>query len=156
MMVNKMTDTKSSSDVEKIEALIKKSFVCRLGINHGKTPYVIPLSFGYYDNTLYFHSGAKGQKLNLLKNDPHVCFEFDQITEVTEAKNPCSWDIKYQSIIGNGKAVFIENTQDKIKALRVIISQYTERQMNIPETQAKAIVVFQVVIDNMSFKQNPA
>jgi uncharacterized protein len=60
-----MTDNKSSSDLVKIEALIKNSIVCRLGINHGKTPYVVPLSFGYRDNTLYFHSRSKGIKFFL-------------------------------------------------------------------------------------------
>lgn len=151
-----MTVNKSSSDLKKIEALIKESLVCRLGINHGKTPYVIPLSFGYLNNTLYFHSGPEGQKLNLLKTDPNVCFEFDRISEVIEAKNPCSWDMNYQSIIGTGKVEFIEKMEDKIKALKIIILQYTDRQMKIPEAQATAIIVFQVTIDNMTFKQNLA
>lgn len=148
-------ENKSFSNLEEIETLIKKSMVCRLGINHGKTPYVVPLSFGYSNKTLYFHSGPGGQKLDLLKTDPHVGFEFDQITEVVEDKNPCSWDIRYQSIIGFGKAVFIEKTEDKIKALKVIISQYTDKPMNIQEDQVKATVVFKIAIDNMTFKQNP-
>ncbi len=151
-----MADIKSSSDLEKIEALIKKSIVCRLGINNGKTPYVVPLSFGYRDNTLYFHSGPKGKKLNLLRTDPNVCFEIDRITQIMESDNPCSWDIKYQSIIGNGQAEFIENTQDKIKALKAIISQYTDRRLNIPEAMARSTVVFKIAIDNVTFKQNPA
>jgi len=151
-----MTVNKSFSDLKKIEALIKESLVCRLGINHGKTSYVIPLSFGYRDNTLYFHSGPEGKKLNLIKTDPNVCFEFDRITEVLEDKNPCSWDMKYQSIIGTGKVEFIEKMEDKIKALKIIILQYTDRQMEIPEAQATATTVFQIAIDNMTFKQNLA
>ena len=151
-----MTDNQSSSDLEKIEALIKNSIVCRLGINHGKTPYVVPLSFGYNNNTLYFHSGPKGKKLGLLRAGPCVCFEFDRVTQVIEAKNPCSWDMKFQSIIGTGKIEFIEKIEDKIKALKIIISQYTDRQMKIPEAQFKATIVFQLAIDNMTFKQNSA
>lgn len=147
---------KPSSNLEKIEALIKKSMVCRLGINHCKIPYVIPLSFGYRDNTLYFHSGSKGKKLELLRANPNVCFEFDQIKEVMEAENPCSWDIKYQSIIGSGKAFFIEDPKNKINALKIIIAQYTDKQMKIPEAQAKATVVFKIAIDKLTFKQNPA
>ena len=146
----------SASDLEKIERLLKKSIVCRLGINHGKTPYIIPLSFGYRDKTLYFHSGPKGKKLNLLKTDPNVCFECDQVSQVMEADNPCSWDFEYQSAIGSGKAVFIEDTEDKIKALKAIVSQYTDKQMDIPKAQAKATVVFKVEIDQVTFKQNSA
>ncbi len=154
MEKRKMENT-SFSDIEDIEAVIKKSIVCRLGINHGKTPYVVPLSFGYCNKTLYFHSGPGGQKLGLLKADPHVGFEFDRITEVVGATDPCSWDINYQSIIGFGKAEFIENTEEKIKALEVIISQYTDRPMTITDARVKATVVFKIAIDHMTFKRNP-
>lgn len=150
-----MAGKQPCADLEKIEALIHKAMICRLGINHGKTPYVVPLCFGYRDNTLYFHSGPEGKKLNLLKTDQNVCFEFDRITEVIENKNPCFWDVKYQSVIGYGKAKFIENLKEKMAALEIIISQYTDRRLKIEKPRAKATVVFQVVIDNMTFKQNP-
>ncbi len=150
-----MEDKKSLSDLEKIEALIKDSKVCRLGINQGKAPYIVPLSFGYRDNTIYFHSGPKGNKLDLLRANPNVCFEFDRVTEVIEAQDPCSWDMMYQSIIGIGTVEFIEETENKIKALKTIISQYSDRQMDIPQVKAKAVVVFQVNIENMTFKQGP-
>lgn len=151
-----MKDPALFPDLEKIEFLIKKSTVCRLGINTDKTPYIVPLSFGYHAHTLYFHSGSKGKKLELLKENPDVCFEFDLVTEVMKAENPCAWDIKYESIIGIGKAVFIEDAGEKIEALKMIISQYTDRQMNIAQTQAKETVVFKVIIDKMTFRQNPA
>ncbi|MBT4873688.1 MAG: pyridoxamine 5'-phosphate oxidase family protein [Desulfobacula sp.] len=150
-----MENKKSLLDLEKIEALIKDSIVCRLGINQDKTPYIVPLSFGYRDNTLYFHSGHKGNKLDLLRADPNVCFEFDRVTEVIEAQDPCSWNMMYQSIIGIGKVAFIDETENKIKALKTIISQYSDRQMDIPQVKAKAAVVFQVNIENMTFKQGP-
>lgn len=141
--------------MEKIEALLKKSIVCRLGINDGSGPYIVPLSFGYRNHTLYFHSGAKGKKLDLLKADPNVCFEFDRIEAVVAAKNPCDWDIRYQSIIGTGKAEFIEKAEEKKEALKIIISQYSESQVDIPETRVKAAVVFKVAIESMTFKENP-
>jgi nitroimidazol reductase NimA-like FMN-containing flavoprotein (pyridoxamine 5'-phosphate oxidase superfamily) len=61
----------------------------------------------------------------------------------------------YQSIIGIGKVAFIDETENKIKALKTIISQYSDRQMDIPQVKAKAAVVFQVNIENMTFKQGP-
>lgn len=151
-----MEDKKSFSDIEKIETLIKNSIVCRLGINQGKAPYIVPLNFGYSDNIIYFHSGPKGNKLDLLRADPNVCFEFDQISDVIESQEPCSWNMKYQSIIGKGKVEFIEKIEKKTKALEIIISQYSDRQMDIPQVKAKAAVVFKVNIENMTFKQGPA
>ena len=143
-----------SSNMEQIEALLKKSVVCRLGMNHSKHPYVVPMSFGYQDNTLYFHSGASGKKLALLKSNPNVCFEFDTVTDISKADNPCSWNFKYQSVLGTGTVKFIDDTKDKIDALKVIVAQYSDREMDISESRAEATVVFKVAIDTMTFKQN--
>ena len=149
-----MADHTTPSETEKIESLIKRSIVCRLGISDGKVPYVIPLSFGYRDRTLYFHSGTKGKKLALLRANPQVGFEFDTVEAVMEAESPCSWDMRYESIVGTGRVEFIEDTEDRIKALQVIVSQYTDRPLGIPDARAKSTVVFKVVIDNMAYKRN--
>ena len=50
-----------------IESIIHHSLVCRLGLTDGDTPYVIPLNFGYRENALYFHTGHKGKKIEILK-----------------------------------------------------------------------------------------
>lgn len=149
-----MIKNKEFSNQSDINAIINNVKVCRLGMNNGKTPYIVPICFGYHNNVLYFHSAPKGQKLDLLRSDPNICFEFDVVAGVVEAKDPCSWDMKYQSIIGFGKAVFIEDQDDKIKALGIIISQYTDKQMQIPATKAKATVVFKVEIETMTIRQN--
>ncbi|OQY42446.1 MAG: pyridoxamine 5'-phosphate oxidase, partial [Desulfobacteraceae bacterium 4572_87] len=40
---------------KEIESTILAAKVCRLGFSDGNQPYIIPMSFGYRDNTLYFH-----------------------------------------------------------------------------------------------------
>ena len=40
-------------------------------------PYIVPLNFGFSDDSLYFHSAHKGRKIDILKKNPRVCFEFD-------------------------------------------------------------------------------
>jgi hypothetical protein len=39
------------SDESGIKAIITKAVVCRLGIVNGNNPYVVPLCFGYPDET---------------------------------------------------------------------------------------------------------
>ena len=60
----------------------------------------------------------------LLKK-PNVCFEFDLITEPKESEEPCSWGMKYHSVIGFGKAIFIEELDEKRKAMDIIMAPYT-------------------------------
>ncbi|PID57865.1 hypothetical protein CSB45_06515 [candidate division KSB3 bacterium] len=68
---------KEICDIQQIEAIITASTVCRLGLClHGR-PYVVPLNFGYNDRTIYLHSAQKGKKLDILRQNPRVCVEFD-------------------------------------------------------------------------------
>jgi nitroimidazol reductase NimA-like FMN-containing flavoprotein (pyridoxamine 5'-phosphate oxidase superfamily) len=145
---------KEISDEFGIKAVIEKAKVCRLGMIDGNKPYIMPLCFGYHDNVLYFHSSLKGRKIESIRKNPNVCFEFDLITEPIESENACEWSMKYQSVIGSGKAVFIESPDEKRKALSVIMAQYSDRIFRFSENKLKATAVIKVKIESMTGKQS--
>jgi len=137
-----------------IRAVIEKATVCRLGMVDGNRPYIVPVCFGYHDNVLYFHSASKGRKIDLLRKNPNVCIEFDLLAEPIESENACDWSMRYQSVIGFGKAVFIEDLDEKRKALGIIMAQYTDREFQFPEKMLKATRVFRVEIEQVTGKQS--
>jgi nitroimidazol reductase NimA-like FMN-containing flavoprotein (pyridoxamine 5'-phosphate oxidase superfamily) len=137
-----------------IEGIIKRSKACRLAMIHGDKPYIVPLCFGYRDNVLYFHGSLNGHKIDLIRKNPNVCFEFDLITEPIEGESACSWSMKYQSVVGFGKAAFLEHMDDKIEALNIIMSQYSDRAHRFPENKLEATAVFKVEIESMTGKQS--
>jgi nitroimidazol reductase NimA-like FMN-containing flavoprotein (pyridoxamine 5'-phosphate oxidase superfamily) len=145
---------KEISDESGIKAIIKQSNVCRLGMVNGSKPYIVPLCFGYQDNTLYFHGALEGRKIDLLRKNPNVCFEFDLGAETIESENACDWSAKYQSVIGFGKAVFIESVDEKRKALGIIMGQYSDRTFEFPENKLKATAVIKVEIDSITGKSS--
>ena len=145
---------KGISDKSDIKAIIKKAKVCRLGMVNGNKPYIVPLCFGYSDNTLYFHGSLKGKKIDLIRENPNVCFEFDLLTEAIESENACDWSMKYQSVIGFGKAVFIEGSDEKRNAVRIIMGQYSELPFQFPENKLKATAVIKVEIESLTGKQS--
>ena len=145
---------KEISDKPGIEKIIKNAKVCRLGMVHENKPYIVPLCFGYQDNTLYFHSPLKGQKIDCIQSNSNVCLEFDLIAEPKESEDPCSWSMKYQSVIGFGKAIFIEGADEKRKAFRLIMAQYSDQQFQFPENKVKVTAVFKVEIESMTGKQS--
>jgi nitroimidazol reductase NimA-like FMN-containing flavoprotein (pyridoxamine 5'-phosphate oxidase superfamily) len=145
---------KEINDLMTIQTIIKESAVCRLAMTDGEKPYLIPLCFGFQDNTLFFHSARKGLKLDMLEKNPNVCFEFDAVQEVIGSDEPCSWSMKYQSVVGFGKAAFIEEMEEKQKALGIITSQYSDKQFQYPENKVNGTAVFKVEIDSMTGKQS--
>ncbi len=145
---------KEISDVSEIEAIIAQTNVCRLSMVDGNKPYIVPLCFGYKDNTLYFHGFLKGRKIDILQENPNVCFEFDIVIESIQSENACDWSMKYQSVIGFGKAVILENADEKHKALGVITTQYSGNQLEFPEKRLNAMAIIKVEIESMTGKQS--
>ena len=143
---------KEITDRDEIEAIINQSQVCRLAMVDGGCPYVVPLCFGYEDNKLYFHSANKGKKLNILRRNPNVCFEFDIDCNARTAENACDWGMQYKSVIGYGKASFIESDTSRREALDIIMRQYGGKEGSYPDAKVKNTVIFKVDIDNMNGK----
>jgi len=140
--------------VSAIEAIIKKALICRLGLSDGENPYIVPLSFGYKDKTLYFHSAAKGKKIDIIRKNPRVCFEIEINSEIIKAEGACKWGMRYQSVIGYGKAVLLQNTDEKREALKVIMSQYSDRQYHFVDKEIQKAAVIKLEIGDMTGKQS--
>lgn len=145
---------KAVSDASGIDAIIQKATVCRLGMVDGNRPYVVPLNFGYRGNTLYFHGALKGRKIDILKENPNVCVEFDIAVEAIEDADACSWSMKFQSVIGFGKASMVEGLEPKRQALGIIMAHYSDNTFEFPENKVNATVVIKVEIEEMTGKQS--
>lgn len=142
------------TDIALIEDVIRNSLVCRLGMSRNDQPYVVPLCFAYSDNTLYFHSAGEGLKLEILQQNPNVCFEFDIDHEVVLAEKPCKWSMKYRSVIGFGKSSLVENLEEKKKGLDAIMQQYSDKSFEYVETAIDSTVIIKVVIESMTGKKS--
>jgi hypothetical protein len=137
-----------------MQAIIRRSLVCRIGLSDGDRPYVVPLSFGYENNTLYFHGGAGGRKVQMLRKNNAVCFEFDVDVEMSPSDQPCSCGLKYRSILGYGKAFFIEEPAEKQQALSAIMGHYGGTNFQFSDDVVRRTTVFRVEIESMTGKES--
>jgi len=145
---------KEITDESAMEAIIHASLVCRLALSDGNQPYIVPLCFGYQDRTLYFHSALEGKKIDILKKNNRICFEFDVNSEIIKAEKACKWGMKYQSVIGFGKAVLVENIAEKKKALNIIMNHYSDRDFQFTDKAIKKIAVIKIEIEGMTGKHS--
>ena len=140
-------------DREAIEEIIRKATVCRLGLSDGGRPYVVPLSFGYADNCVYFHSALEGRKIEVLKGNPNVCFEVDLAEEYVEAEVPCDWTVTYRSVIGFGTAQLLDSEEEKRRALDVILAHYSDGEYEYPDGALDKVAAVRVDVELMTGKQ---
>jgi nitroimidazol reductase NimA-like FMN-containing flavoprotein (pyridoxamine 5'-phosphate oxidase superfamily) len=146
---------KEITDKSEIESIIRKSLVCRLGIADEGLPYIVPFCFGYDNGALYFHSAKEGRKIEMLEKNNQVCFEFDIAPEVQPGgRTACKWGMKYRSVIGFGKALFIEDPEERRKALDIIMRQYADGNFEYSEKSFEKALVIKVEIENMAGKKS--
>jgi nitroimidazol reductase NimA-like FMN-containing flavoprotein (pyridoxamine 5'-phosphate oxidase superfamily) len=139
-----------------IDAVIRESRVCRLGLADANEPYVVPLCFGYDGGTLYFHGEAVGRKLDIIKSNDRACVEFDVVEGMLEASRACSWGIAYRSVIAFGKVRIIEDLEGKRRALARIMEQYSDAPHDFPEESVRRTTIIAVDIERLSGKCSPA
>ncbi len=145
---------KEIKEKEAMESIIRRSLICRLGLADGDQPYVVPLCFGHEDNTIYFHGALQGRKIDIIRKNTNVCCEFEAEAEVMPAEEGCQWSVKYQSVIVFGKATVVESIEEKIRALAVILRQYSNEEFQFPRDTVERIAVIKVDIESMTGKQS--
>lgn len=146
---------KEITDKREMESIIQKAIVCRIALSDNNMPYVIPVNFGYKDDCLYFHSATEGKKIDILKKNNNVCFEVDIDHEIIEHTSPCSFGMKFLSVIGFGTADIIDEIEKKKEALRVIMDHYAfDNDFEFRERMLNRVVVFQVKINSMTGKKS--
>ena len=145
---------KEITDINEIESIIQKSQVCRLAVADEGLPYIVPLCFGYKNKMLYFHSAKEGQKIDILRRNRQVCFEFDIDARVRSGKTACAWGMGYKSVIGYGTASLVEDPEEKQKALDIIMRQYSEGEFEYSAKNLAEMLVIKVDVSAMTGKKS--
>jgi uncharacterized protein len=120
-------DERKISEFQLIEEIIMKADVCRIAIANNNIPYMVTMNFGYDPTgggTIYFHCANEGRKLEMIKNNNHVCFEMDTDHTIYQGEKGCDWGMKYKSIVGYGDISFVTENEERIRGLNCIMSHY--------------------------------
>jgi len=140
------------SDMEKI---IKGSLVCHLAFAKDNIPYLVPISFGYDGSCLYFHTAKEGKKIDFIKANNQVCFEFDiNVKTIGHETIACKWATTYQSIIGYGRMIEITDFNEAAYALNQIMIQYSGKEWELTEKMLNTVKMWKIEIEEMTGKES--
>lgn len=70
--------------------ILQSQFIGRLGCHSNGETYIVPVNYVYYDNAIYSHS-SEGKKLEMLRANPEVCFQVDDIDNMFKWKSTILW-----------------------------------------------------------------
>lgn len=81
-----------------IEDLLTKQVTGRLGCHANGITYIVPINYFYRNPYIFAHS-AGGQKIDMMRKNPKVCFQVDEIESVFRWKSVIAWG-KFEEITG--------------------------------------------------------
>jgi nitroimidazol reductase NimA-like FMN-containing flavoprotein (pyridoxamine 5'-phosphate oxidase superfamily) len=143
------------TDQKEIDAIINRCQVCRLAMYDGEESYIVPMSFGYANKTVYFHGARVGRKIDILTAFPEVCVEFDRALDmVTDEETACRWSQKFESVIAWGRAELLSQAEEKREAFNIIMGHYADRKKwTYEDTLIARTEVIKIPLHRMTAKQ---
>lgn len=75
---------------KEIVDLLESQFIGRLGCHLNDETYIVPINYVYQNNAIYAHSG-EGKKIEMLRKNPRVCFQVDEIESMFKWKSVILW-----------------------------------------------------------------
>jgi uncharacterized protein len=81
-----------------IERVLRAQVLGRIGCHAAGRTYVVPVSYVYADGAVYAHSGG-GLKIQMMRQNPEVCFEVDQVEDLVNWTSAICWGT-YEELTG--------------------------------------------------------
>lgn len=78
-MIGKLTN-------EQMQEVLKENVLGRIACTDGTKTYIVPVNYVYDGNSLIFHS-LPGMKIDMMRKNPEVCFEVDEMKSFTSWKS---------------------------------------------------------------------
>jgi len=148
-------DDKQITNRLEIDEIIKKSDVCRLAFAKDNIPYITPVSFGYDGKSIFVHTAKTGKKIEFIKENNLVCFEFDaDVKTIGDEEIPCKWTSAYRSVIGYGRIIELINHQEKVSAINQIMLHYSGKEWDFEESMLKSVKLWKIEIEKISGKKS--
>ncbi|HYL14493.1 MAG TPA: pyridoxamine 5'-phosphate oxidase family protein [Terriglobales bacterium] len=143
-------------DREATYRILDEGFVCHVGFSVDGQPFVIPTSYGRAGDNLYLHGSVASRMLGAMKEGVPVCVTVTLLDGLVLARSVFNHSMNYRSVLVLGTATAVEDSAEKIAALRVLSEHIVPgrwaeaRQPN--ERELKATLVMRVPITEFSAK----
>ncbi len=104
---------------QEIEDVLKENIFGRIGCSYGQKTYVVPINYVYDGKYIIAHS-TLGMKIEMMRHNPNVCFEVDEIKNYTHWKSVIAWG-QYQELT---------NEHDRYLALKLFVEKMMHQKIS--------------------------
>jgi len=145
---------KEVTDQVWMENILKRGQVLNLGLaEEGGWPYVVAMSYAYKDGAVYLHGAPVGKKNDILAANPKVCFQVALDVDVAPAETAAKYSMKYRSVTCFGRLVTLTDSNDRLKALNILMDHYKGPRTEEKDVNSK-VWVARIDIEYMTGKRS--
>jgi len=106
---------------QQIEELLTRNVIGRIGCHDGDRIYVVPVCYAYNERYVIAHS-REGLKIEMMRKNPKVCFEVDDIRDLSN----------WKCVIAQGFYEEITDEREKYYAMKFLVSRL--KHLKVSET----------------------
>ena len=147
------------TDQKEMQDILDESKVLHLGLVDNGMPYIVPMNYGYTMEegklTLYVHGATTGYKLDVIRSNPTCCFEMECAVQPFEGEVACQYGTAYQSLMGRGTAVIIDDVQQKQDAMTILMKTQTGEDGTCNEKLVSIVSVIRIDVTDYTAKKRP-
>jgi nitroimidazol reductase NimA-like FMN-containing flavoprotein (pyridoxamine 5'-phosphate oxidase superfamily) len=111
---------KAAYDKATVHAVLDSGLVATVGFVQDGSPIVVPMIYGREDETLFLHGARKARVIRLLEQTEQACINVTLLDGIVYARSTFNSSMNYRSATVFGKPTLIEDSDDKLHAMRVI------------------------------------
>ncbi|MEO1049172.1 MAG: pyridoxamine 5'-phosphate oxidase family protein [Bacteroidota bacterium] len=134
-----------------IDTLLESCSLGRLGCYAQNTVYVVPVSYAFEGEYVYSHT-REGMKVNMMRENPDVCFEVDQIDNMANWRSAILWG-KYEELAGHDREEALQKICNRFVPITTSIYSLPAKDIHAKDIASVAKlkeVVFRIKIEKRS------
>jgi len=138
---------------EAAKEVLHSNILGRLGCGDGKKIYVVPVNYVFDGKHIIAHS-VVGMKIHMMRKNPKVCFEVDEMKNLRNWKSVIIWG-EYQELTDErdryaALKLFVDRTMH-MKISETAIPPETSEQRTHPRSPGNIKpIVYRIVIEEMT------
>lgn len=129
---------------------LKENIYGRIGCHaFGKT-YVVPISYAYRDDVIYCHT-FEGLKIQMMRNNPQVCFEVDKLDGMDNWKSVIAQGV-FEELEGDARDKAISVLLGRTVTSNVSETVKISSQWPFPERDSENVsgIIFKIELKEIS------
>jgi hypothetical protein len=134
---------------DQIEKLLYGQVIGRIGCSANGITYVVPVTYAYDGKHIYAHS-KDGMKIQMMRMNPMVCFEVDQMEDMANWQSVIVWG-RFEELKNSEQKFGLHKLTSRLQPL--VISETSMPSHEIPESHQNDAGPYKTVVFRIEVKE---